>query len=124
MHKLRLRAIKRLRAAPTAVREEAIAVDCLGGRAKWIPDTQILSIKVHLIADNGADEHFTKLLRKESTFDLGVFSKTSSVRFSVLAVEAMELRSATARPNRGPFTLHYYLKLRAEPASPPDATRR
>lgn len=119
MQKLRLQSIKRLRATPRSSGKDAEVVDCLGGRAKWIPDAQILSIKAHLVSDDGADEHFAELLREESTFSLEVFSETGSVGFSVTAVEDVELRSATARPNQGPFTCNYYLKLRAEPVSPP-----
>ncbi len=62
---MRLQSIKRLRAAPAVAKGEAVAVDCLGGRAKWMPGSQILSIRVHIVSDNGTDEHFAKLLRDE-----------------------------------------------------------
>jgi hypothetical protein len=112
---LRLKPIKGLRAIDKINLNDSINVKCLDGRAKWIPTSHILSIKVHFIVDGSEDDVFLEFISKSQNFDLEVItdSMTACTRFKVVAVDEIECRSGTGRP-QGPFTMNYYMKFIAE----------
>jgi hypothetical protein len=64
---LKVRPIKKIRVFDNKKSNESYSVECLDGRAKWIPNSCILSIKVHLITDDLNDENFLHLSKDPKT---------------------------------------------------------
>lgn len=134
---VRLPNIVAIRVTPAAAQAALVAVRCLGGRAKWSPDSRTLSLKADVIDDESHGKWVDFFASKPSAFELELDCQTgaspenvSTNRFSRCLDATLEWRSATARPS-GPTTVHYYLKTIAEPgaspnggpASPPASTR-
>jgi len=124
MNIIRIRSIKRLRAIKKGL-SESFGVECVDGRAKWIPSTRILSIKVHLIEDDSSGEAFLDFVRNSQGFNLEVAadSREDSTTFKVITVDEIEWRSGTVRP-QGPFSINYYMKFCAEHVSSLDSQNR
>lgn len=116
MNIIRIKPVKGLRAIDKRKLNESLNVKCLEGRAKWIPTSHILSIKVHILADDSNDDAFLAFIGESQNFDLEVVSDSMSActTFKVVAVDEIECRRGTVRP-QGPFTMNYYMKFNAEP---------
>jgi hypothetical protein len=123
---IRLAKIVTIRIAPTASRPSSLAVRCLSGRAKWSPDSRILSLKADVIDDEAHEKWADFFDPKPPTFELEIDCQTgaspeeiSTSCFNKCVEATLEMRSATARP-KGPATMHYYLKTIAEPGASPN----
>ncbi len=123
---LRLPRIVTIRVASLASRADWLTVRCLSGRAKWSPDSHVLSLKADIIDDEAQDKWVDFFASKPSAFDLELGCQTGAPpeaictsRFSRCTQAMLEFRSATARP-KGPNTTHFYLKTIAEPGAPPN----
>jgi hypothetical protein len=123
---VRLPNIVTIRVASPASRSGLLAVRCLSGRAKWSPDSRILSLKADIIDDEAQEKWADFFASKPTAFELeldcqtgGSAEKVTTSRFSRCVQATLEFRSATARP-KGPATTHYYLKAIAELGAPPN----
>ncbi len=110
---LRLRSIKRLSVRKNINSEVFITVECTGGRAKWIPESKILSLKVHILSRNKNSDMITDFMRSENDYVLEISDETGSLTFHETTLNEMELRSGTFS-HEGDSTFDYYLQLRAE----------
>lgn len=123
---IRLSRIVAIRVAATESRTDWLTVRCLSGRAKWSPDSQILSVKADVIVDEAVDKWAEFIGSEPPAFELELDTQTEALpkeistnHFSRCVHAALECRSAIARP-KGPNTTHYYLKVTAELGGPPN----
>jgi hypothetical protein len=123
---VRLPSIVVIRVVPAEPPVDCLTVRCLGGRAKWSPDSRALSLKADVIDDEAHDKWADFFASRPPAFELELDCQTGAspqeitkTHFSRCAQATLEWRSATARP-KGPATSHYYLKAIAELGAPPN----
>jgi hypothetical protein len=123
---IRLSGIVTIRVAATEPRTGWLTVRCLSGRAKWSPDSQLLSVKADVVDDEAVDKWAEFIDSEPPAFELELDTQTgaspegiSTSRFSSCVHAALEWRSGTVRP-KGPNTTHYYLKATAELGAAPN----
>ena len=117
---IRLPKIVTVRVAPTQPGGGSLVVRCLGGRAKWTPESRLLSLRIDVIDDEANASWLEFFASNPTDFQLEVCcqSGTSAERvctscFSKCRETILELRSATVRP-MAPSTTRYILRTIAE----------
>ena len=120
---IRLAKILTIRVAPVDPKSGSLTVRCLNGRAKWSPESRILSLKADVIDDEAHDKWLDFFASKPTAFELEVDCRTgasseqvSTSCFSKCHEAMLELRSTTVRA-KGLSSTRYFLKTIAEPGA-------
>jgi hypothetical protein len=109
---IRFRKIVTIRIAPPESETDWLSVRCLGGTAKWLPESCILSLKADVLDDEIHEKWLGFLASKPVTFKLEVDYQTGDSPeavhtkcFSKCREATLEFRSATIRP-KGTLPAH------------------
>lgn len=112
MDVLRIKPIRGLTISMEGDAAEGISLACLDGRAKWVPASGVLSVKLEMNANEPADDRFFDFIRTTQDFRLAIAADTGKTEFRVSTLKTAECHRATLRPG-SPLVITWQLKFLA-----------
>ena len=105
---IRLRDIIQITVTPDDLEKFSFSLQCLGGRAKWLPESDILSLTIDIIDSGNIFEKFLEFLgSNKNSFCIEAACRDASACFRCYKQNTFEIKSGTARP-AGPSTTRFY----------------